>query len=134
MAQFIHGERVGRLGRLAIGCSAGVLDPAGTRILLDHLLVSNGLSPDQVRGYDSVCVSHGDVAMRVLNGFADAALGIRSAAMAMGLDFIPLVEEPYELVYPSRYRGHPAMEALVEMAEDPEWRSRVEAMGGYLWP
>jgi putative molybdopterin biosynthesis protein len=107
---------------------------SGTRILLDHLLVSNGLSPDQVRGYDSVCVSHGDVAMRVLNGFADAALGIRSAAMAMGLDFIPLVEEPYELVYPSRYRGHPAMEALVEMAEDPEWRSRVEAMGGYLWP
>jgi len=34
MAQFIHGDRIGRLGRLAIGCSAGVLDPAGDRILL----------------------------------------------------------------------------------------------------
>jgi ADP-ribose pyrophosphatase YjhB (NUDIX family) len=34
MAQFIHGERVGRLGRLAVGCSAGILDPAGNKILL----------------------------------------------------------------------------------------------------
>ena len=34
MAQFIHGERVGRLGRLAVGCSAAILDPAADRILL----------------------------------------------------------------------------------------------------
>ena len=34
MVQFIHGERVGKLGRLAVGCSAGVLGPAGNKILL----------------------------------------------------------------------------------------------------
>jgi ADP-ribose pyrophosphatase YjhB (NUDIX family) len=34
MVQFIHGERVGKLGRLAIGCSAGILDPTGNKILL----------------------------------------------------------------------------------------------------
>ena len=34
MVQFIHGERIGKLGRLALGCSAGILDPTGNRILL----------------------------------------------------------------------------------------------------
>ncbi len=34
MVQYIHGERVGRLGRLAVGCSASILDPAADRILL----------------------------------------------------------------------------------------------------
>ena len=34
MGQFIHGERIGGLGRLAVGCSAGILDPAGEKILL----------------------------------------------------------------------------------------------------
>ncbi len=34
MVDFIHGERVGKLGRLAVGCSAGILDPTGDRILL----------------------------------------------------------------------------------------------------
>jgi len=34
MVEFIHGERVGKLGRLAVGCSAGILDPTGNKILL----------------------------------------------------------------------------------------------------
>jgi len=34
MVQFIHGERVGKLGRLAVGCSAGILHPAENKILL----------------------------------------------------------------------------------------------------
>jgi len=34
MVQFVHGERVGKLGQLAVGCSAGILDANGTKILL----------------------------------------------------------------------------------------------------
>ena len=34
MARITRGERVGRLGRLAVGCSAAVFDPTGDRILL----------------------------------------------------------------------------------------------------
>jgi len=34
MVQFVHGERIGKLGRLAVGCSVGILDPAENRILL----------------------------------------------------------------------------------------------------
>ena len=33
-AKIIHGERVGRLGRLTVGCSAGIFDPSKQMILL----------------------------------------------------------------------------------------------------
>jgi len=36
MVEVIHGERVGKLGRLAVGCSAGILDSTGNKILLVH--------------------------------------------------------------------------------------------------
>ena len=36
MVQFIYGERVGKLGRLAVGCSAAILDSTGNKILLVH--------------------------------------------------------------------------------------------------
>ena len=34
MTRIIHGERVGKLGRLAVGCSAGILDVPREKILL----------------------------------------------------------------------------------------------------
>ena len=67
-------------------------------------------------------------------GLADATLGIKSAADALGLDFIPLTEEPYELVIHEEYMNHPGIVALLDSLHDAEWRAKVEEMGGYRWP
>ena len=107
---------------------------AGTRVLFDHLLKKEGLSPEAIQGYGQICTTHMEAANRVSTGIADATLGIKSAADALGLDFIPLAEEPYELVYPEEHKDHPAIAALLYSLKDPEWRSRVEEMGGYRWP
>ena len=40
------------------------------------------------------------VAVNVLPGAADVALGIMAAAKALGLDFFPLLPERYDLVVP----------------------------------
>ena len=34
MAKYLDGDRIGRLGRLMVGCSAVIFDPAGAKILL----------------------------------------------------------------------------------------------------
>lgn len=107
---------------------------AGTRVLFDHLLKQNGKSPSEVKGYEQQCTTHMEAANRVYTGLADATLGIKSAADALGLDFIPLAEEPYELVIPLEYMEHPAILALLDALKDGEWKSRVEEMGGYRWP
>ncbi len=107
---------------------------AGTRVLLDYFLSLEKISPESVRGYEAQCATHFDAANRVALGFADAALGIRSAADALGLDFLPLAEEPYELVYRTEYGEHPGIAALLEAIDDRGWREQVDLMGGYRWP
>lgn len=106
---------------------------AGTRVLLDYLLKEEKINPSVVRGYENCSATHFDAGNKVLRGFADAAAGIKSVADALGLDFIPLTEEPYELVYFRDDEDHPGLTALLEALDDGEWKGLVDGMGGYRW-
>jgi len=107
---------------------------AGTRVLLDYLLQESGISPSQVQGYNVQTNTHIDAAARVEWGLADAAVGVKAVADALGLDFIPITWEPYELVIPEEHVGHPGVQALLSAIENPLWRKEVEELGGYRWP
>ena len=102
-------------------------------MLLDHLLGREGIPPAGLEGYDIQCVSHMEAANQVASGQADVTLGIRAAAEALGLDFIPLAVEPFEIVGPREFEDHPALEVLMACLEDPAWRLQIEALGGYRW-
>lgn len=107
---------------------------AGTRVLFDYLLKQHEKPVSEISGYAQQCTTHMEAANRVYTGLADAALGIKSAADALGLDFIPLTEEPYELVIPTEHMGLLGIRALLASLDDSGWRGKVETMGGYRWP
>lgn len=107
---------------------------AGTRVLLDYLFLKEKIDPKNVRGYENCSTTHFDAGNKVLRGFADAAAGIKSVADALGLDFLPLAEEPYELVYFRSMEDHPGIAALLESLHNEGWRAMVDRMGGYRWP
>lgn len=107
---------------------------AGTRVLLDWFLHEAGLDRAEIPGYSGQAMTHLDAASRVASGVVDAALGIRAAADALGLDFVPMAWEPFELVVPEKHLNHPGVRAVMDAVEDPDWRKGVEAMGGYRWP
>ena len=104
---------------------------SGTRVLLDYELSRNSLDADGIRGYDQDEYTHMAVAVAVLSGKADTGLGIRSAANALGLDFVPLVEERYDLLIPGEYWDEPMIRAVREVIDTPLFRETVERMGGY---
>lgn len=104
---------------------------AGTRMLLDHLLAREGIDPAEIEGYDREQYTHLAVAADVDSGMADAALGIRAAARALGTDFIPIGMEQYDLVIPSQHLDHPPVAALLGILRDPTFAEAVDAMGGY---
>ena len=104
---------------------------SGTRVLLDYELSRNSLDADGIRGYDQDEYTHMAVAVAVLSGKADTGLGIRSAANALGLDFVPLVEERYDLLIPGEYWDEPMIQAVREVIDTPLFRETVERMGGY---
>jgi putative molybdopterin biosynthesis protein len=104
---------------------------AGTRLLLDFLLKQEGLDPAAVQGYDREEYTHMAVAANVKSGTADAGLGILAAARALGLDFVPLTPERYDLVVPLPTFEDPRFQELLAVVRSPEFKTGAEALGGY---
>ncbi|MGQ9689541.1 MAG: molybdopterin biosynthesis protein [Desulfobaccales bacterium] len=104
---------------------------AGTRLLLDFFLNQEGLDPAAIEGYDREEYTHMAVAANVKSGTADVGLGILAAARALGLDFVPLAPEPYDLVVPAAtYQDHRFQEVLA-VIRSLEFQAAVERLGGY---
>jgi putative molybdopterin biosynthesis protein len=104
---------------------------AGTRLLFDHLLKEAKLNPAQIKGYEREEHTHLNVAAAVAAGTASVGLGILPAAKAFGLDFIPLVEERYDLLLSESFMKSPEATLLLKIISDPNFRAEVETLGGY---
>ncbi len=104
---------------------------AGTRILLDFKLKEAGIDPTIINGYQREEYTHMAVAAAVASGSADAGMGIRAAAKALGLDFVSVVEERYDLCIPGEYWDTPYVTRLLEVLKMPEFREEVLSLGGY---
>lgn len=104
---------------------------AGTRVLLDYELEQAGVDAAQVQGYGREEYTHLAVAAAVASGTADAGPGIRAAARALDLDFVPLAQERYELVLPRVHFENPLLQPLLELLHDASFRGAVAALPGY---
>ncbi|MDQ4009607.1 MAG: molybdopterin biosynthesis protein [Actinomycetota bacterium] len=104
---------------------------AGTRVLLDHELRCRGMTPDDVAGYRREEHTHLAVAAAVAAGRADAGLGILAAARPFGLGFVPVTQEPYDLVVTRAAYDSDVLAPLWTLLADEKFRASVEALGGY---
>lgn len=104
---------------------------SGTRVWLDVQLQRLGVSPKEVPGYEREEATHLAVASAVKQGAATVGLGIYAAASAYGLDFIPLAQERYDLVFPETVWPTAAAQALVRLIRSARFREAVAALGGY---
>ncbi len=71
---------------------------SGTRCLLDYLLRKNGLDEKTCLTVTDTVNTHMEVALKVFFDEADAGLGIEYVTYPLGLDFIPLKDERFDLV------------------------------------
>lgn len=104
---------------------------AGTRLLLDYKLEKLKISPEQVKGYEREEVTHMAVAVAVVSGLADTGLGVKSAAKALGLDFIPIEREDYDLVFLKDFYVSAMGQRLVAVIRSNAFKKAVEQLDGY---
>jgi molybdate-binding protein/DNA-binding XRE family transcriptional regulator len=105
---------------------------AGARLLLDQRIAGAGMKAAQIKGYQRMAGSHFEVARMIAEGHADVGIGVWSAARLMGLDFVPLQEERYDLVVPTPYlTEHPGLSNLLDTIVSRQFRTEIEALGGY---
>ena len=103
---------------------------SGTRMLLDFELAKADIPSSQIAGYEKEVGTHMAVAASVAGGNADAGLGVQAAAQALGLDFIPLAEEQYDLLLNFAVDDK-RQEVILDILQSDEFRREVEALGGY---
>ena len=104
---------------------------SGTRMLLDYQLKESGMDAAAIRGYSREEYTHLGVAAAVAGGSADVGLGILSAARALDVDFLPITTEQYDLVIPHEFYESDLLQPLLALIKSEEFRSEVEALGGY---
>lgn len=100
---------------------------AGTRVLLDQVLLDADIAPEDIGG--PTFNSHLEVALAVASGIADAGIALRAASVELDLDFVPITWERYDLVLPADSLG--AAEPLVRAARLTSIRAAINALPGY---
>jgi len=106
-------------------------DGSGTRVLFDYKLQVEGINPSEIPGYARIAHTHMEVALEVFGGSADAGMGILATAKLLGLDFVPVTTERFDLIIPNEILSAGPVRALREVLGSSEFKSNVARMGGY---
>ncbi|NIO07839.1 MAG: molybdopterin biosynthesis protein [Deltaproteobacteria bacterium] len=104
---------------------------SGTRVLLDYELERLSIDPAAIGGYQREEFTHMGVAVSIRSGLADVGLGVRSAANALELEFMPVGEEQYDLLLLKTFLDSEKGQRLLEAICCEDFRRAVENLGGY---
>jgi putative molybdopterin biosynthesis protein len=104
---------------------------AQARTLLDRELSRLGLDPASLPGYDSQAAGHLQVAAAVAGRLADVGVSSEPAALAYGLNCIPLAEERFDLVLPAKNAASREVQGLLKVLTSPWLLAQLASLPGY---
>jgi putative molybdopterin biosynthesis protein len=104
---------------------------AQARTLLDRERLRLGLESSQLTGYDSLAAGHLQVAAAIVGGLADAGVSSEPAALAYGLDFIPLADERFDLLLPAKHAASREVQGLLRVLTSPWLLAQLASLPGY---
>ena len=104
---------------------------SGTRVLLDHHLEKLGVSSSTIQGYENEVYTHFEVGFSILAREADVGIATASTAKLLGLSFIPITQESFDMILNQTTFFERTIQAFMEILNSQEFRSRVDPLGSY---
>jgi putative molybdopterin biosynthesis protein len=104
---------------------------AQARTLLDRERLRLRLDPAELPGYDTRAAGHLQVAAAIVGGLADVGVSSEPAALAYGLDFIPLAEERFDLMLPAKHAASREVQGLLKVLTSPWLLAQIASLPGY---
>ncbi|UZH11638.1 MULTISPECIES: helix-turn-helix transcriptional regulator [unclassified Halomonas] len=104
---------------------------AGAARLLSCLLSQAGIGSTALNWAPHASLNEDDLALSIGQGEADVGLGVEAAAQRQQLDFIPLCEEPFDLIMRRRSYFEPSIQRLLAFAHQARFAERAAQLGGY---
>jgi len=104
---------------------------SGTRVWLDARLRHESIDTGKIPGYEDTLSTHTAVASAIASGAADAGVGLRASAEALGLGFKPLFMERYDLVMRKDRLSDDALMTLLDSLSSRHLKRTLGAIAGY---
>jgi len=103
----------------------------GTRLLFDRQLQKANVASETMVGYGHEVHRHLDVGLEILSGRADAGPAIRAVAGILGLDFLPLARERFDLLVTRERFFDKGVQQFLGLLHEPAFRRMAEGLEGY---
>ena len=104
---------------------------AGAQLLLLALLHRAEIPFDELAVIGPACPTGPDIAQAIRASRADTGIATRGVANAAGLDFVPIVWEPFDLVMRQRDYFQSPLQTLLKFLHSQELAARAREFGGY---
>lgn len=102
---------------------------SGTHILLEYLLKQESIDKNLISGFNDIEYTHLGVSAKIYYELADVGVGIRAVVDAFNLDFIPLYEECYDLLFPKEFLEN--SKEILKIIESNGFKEKVSEFKGY---
>ncbi len=103
----------------------------GTRQLFDGELKKAGIKGNTIKGYDHIVAKHMDIGLAVLSGSADAGPGIKPVAEKLGLGFIPICWERFDLLISKERFFDKGIQLFLGLLKEDIFKTTAQELGGY---
>ncbi|USG63683.1 helix-turn-helix transcriptional regulator [Brevibacillus ruminantium] len=104
---------------------------SGARTLIEEQFRLHGLTGKAISGYEREEGNHLAVAGTVARGEADIGVGIEKAARMVGVEFLPMVEEKYDLVLLKTEQNVELIRLITELVRSEAFQNELSSIGGY---
>jgi len=104
---------------------------SGVRVLIDEKFRIEGISPQHVFGYEVEVLNHIGVASKVASEEADVGIGTEKTAHLVDVDFIPLIQEQYDLVILKTPQNEGLINLITHILHSDSFQKEIQSIGGY---
>ncbi|UCF30042.1 MAG: helix-turn-helix transcriptional regulator [bacterium] len=110
---------------------AGREEGTGTRLLFDREMDRLGLDPSTLADRIVAAGSHMEVGLAVLRGEAEAGMAIEAVSALLGLGFVPVREERFDLVIRKANFFRRPVQDLLGLLRTEEFGNMADTLAGY---
>ena len=104
---------------------------SGSELVLDRLLSAEKMTRADLHLLENVERSEFDLAAALAEGRADIGLGLEAAARHYRLDFVPLIDERFDLLVWRKAFFDPPFQKLLTLGATERFAEKARALGGY---
>jgi excisionase family DNA binding protein len=104
---------------------------SGTRKLIDHNLGLLGIDVSAIQGYDDEVNTHLEVGLSIISKESDAGVATVAVSRFLGLSFIPITRERFDMVLGQHTFFQGGVQTLMEALKSDNFRARVAKLGNY---